>query len=319
MLKDMELHGIYVPVVTPFAQDGTVALDALELLAHSVLAEGAAGLVALGTTGEPAALSPNEKRQVVEVCARACREHGATLIVGAGGSDTRQSAAALDELAGVANAALVPVPPFVRPSADGVLAHFTHLTERSPVPLVIYHIPHRTGQALGAGTLRRLCRMPGVAGAKLATGSVVDQDTVELLGDLPPGVAVLAGEDTFLVPLLALGATGGILASAHLATARFVELLDHWDKGNLAHARPLGHRLAELAQAVFSEPNPTVVKAVLAAEGRIPTPAVRLPLLPASEAAVAQALTCLNALATGNRHRRDEEHPHARRAGNLPT
>ncbi|MYT33746.1 4-hydroxy-tetrahydrodipicolinate synthase [Streptomyces sp. SID8354] len=292
----MELHGIYVPLVTPFAEDGAVALHALEVLARSVLAEGAAGLVALGTTGEPATLSPDEKRQVVKVCARVCREHGARLIVGAGGSDTRQSAAALTELAGLADAALVPVPPFVRPSEDGVLAHFAHLAERSPVPLVIYHIPHRTGQALGAGTLRRLCRMPGVIGAKLATGSVLDHDTVELLGDLPPGVTVLAGEDAFLVPLLALGAAGGILASAHLATAHFVELLDAWDKGNLAHARPLGHRLAELSQSVFSEPNPAVVKAVLAAEGRIPTPAVRLPLLPASEAATTQALARLSAL-----------------------
>ncbi|WP_438490681.1 4-hydroxy-tetrahydrodipicolinate synthase family protein [Streptomyces sp. S186] len=297
MLKGMELHGIYVPLVTPFAEDGAVALDALELLAHSVLAEGAAGLVALGTTGEPAALSPKEKLQVVEVCARVCREHRATLIVGAGGSDTRQSAVALAELAGVADAALVPVPPFVRPSEDGVLAHFAHLAERSPVPLVIYHIPHRTGQALGAGTLRRLCRLPGVIGAKLATGKVLDHDTVELLGDLPPGVAVLAGEDPFLVPLLALGATGGILASAHLATARFVELLDDWETGDLAHGRPLGHRLAELSQAVFAEPNPAVVKAVLAAEGRIPTPSVRLPLLPASETATARALARLGALA----------------------
>lgn len=298
MLKGMELHGIYVPLVTPFAEDGEVALEALESLARSVLAEGAAGLVALGTTGEPATLSPKEKWEVVEVCARVCREHGARLIVGAGGSDTRQSAAALEELAQVADAALVPVPPFVRPSQDGVLAHFAHLTERSPVPLVIYHIPYRTGQPLGAGTLRRLGRMPGIVGAKLATGSV-DEDTVELLGDLPPDFAVLAGEDAFLAPLLALGATGGILASAHLATAHFVELLNDWDKGSLVPARALGHRLAALARAVFAEPNPAVVKAVLAAQGRIPTPAVRLPLLPASETATARALACLDALSEG--------------------
>ncbi|WP_229852851.1 dihydrodipicolinate synthase family protein [Streptomyces albospinus] len=296
MLKAMELHGIYVPLVTPFAEDGTVALEALESLARSVLAEGASGLVALGTTGEPAALSPEEKREVVEVCARVCRERGATLIVGAGGSDTGQSAVALQELAGVADAALVPVPPFVRPSEEGVLAHFAHLAERSPVPLMTYHIPYRTGQALGVNALRRLGRLPGVVGVKLAMGAV-DQDTVELLGDLPPGFAVLAGEDAFLAPLLALGAAGGILASAHLATGHYVELVDAWQKGNVAHARPLGHRLASLARAVFSEPNPTVVKAVLAAEGRIPTAAVRLPLLPASETAVAQALSCLGAVA----------------------
>ncbi|MFE6686291.1 dihydrodipicolinate synthase family protein [Streptomyces sp. NPDC057743] len=152
-----------------------------------------------------------------------------------------------------------------------------------------------TGQPLGARTLRQLALMRGVVGAKLATGSV-DQDAVELLGYLPPDFAVPAWEDAFPAPLLALGAAGGVLATGHLATPCFVELLDDWDKGNVEFARPLGHRLATLAQAVFSEPNPAVVKAVLAAQGRIPTPAVRLPLLPASEAATARALDCLAAL-----------------------
>jgi 4-hydroxy-tetrahydrodipicolinate synthase len=291
----MNLRGIYVPLVTPFETDGTVALNALEELARSVLAEGAAGLVALGTTGEPALLSAREKSDVVAVCARVCRELGMPLVVGAGSSATDRSARELEELAGIADAALVPTPPFVRPSREGVLAHFTYLAESSQLPLIVYDVPYRTGCALDAETLRALGRLPGVIGVKFAHG-MVDQDAVDLLNDPPPGFAVLAGDDVFLAPLLGMGAAGGILASAHLATVRFVELFDAWDKGDLPRARALGHALARVSRTVFAEPNPAVVKAVLAAHGRIPSASVRLPLLPASGEALAGSLSALSML-----------------------
>ncbi|MFJ1702341.1 dihydrodipicolinate synthase family protein [Kitasatospora sp. NPDC088346] len=288
----MELHGIHIPLVTPFAADGSVALDALEALAHRLLDAGAAGLVVLGTTGEPATLSAAEKHSVTAVVGGVCRARGAVLTVGAGSADTAATAGALAALDGVADAALVTVPAFVRPGEAGVIAHFAHLAEHSPVPLVVYHIPYRTGQQLGAATLRRIGELPGVAGLKLATGAV-DTDTVELLADVPPGFAVLAGDDLLVSPLLALGGAGGILASAHLATERFVALERAWRSGDAATARELGHRLAALSAAVFTEPNPTVVKGVLHALGQIPTPDVRLPLLPAGKEAVGAALAAL--------------------------
>lgn len=285
------LGGIHVPLVTPFTPDGRIALEALEGLAHTVLDAGAAGLVALGTTGEPATLTPEEKAAVVEVCARVCRERRVMLTVGAGSSDTLGSAAALAELARrpEVTGALVTVPYFTRPSQAGVLAHFTRLAAAAPVPLILYHVPYRTGRLLDSATLRALARLPGVAGIKYATGGV-DQEAVELLGDLPEGFAVLAGDDVFASPLLALGAAGAVLASAHLATERFVELAAAWRDGHLARARELGHRLAALSAAVFAEPNPTVVKGALYALGRIPAPDVRLPLLPAERTSVDAAL-----------------------------
>jgi 4-hydroxy-tetrahydrodipicolinate synthase len=288
------MHGIYVPLVTPFEPDGSVASAALDELARSVLAEGAAGLVALGTTGEPALLTAQEKSDVLVVCGRVCRELGAPLIVGAGSGATEASAHELQELSGLADAALVPTPPFVRPSREGVLAHFTHLAERSPVPLIVYDVPNRTACALDAQTLHAVGRLPTVIGAKFAHG-VVNQDAVELLNDAPPGFAVLAGDDVFLGPLLSLGAAGGILASAHLATARFVEFFEAWENGDLARARVLGHALTRVSQAAFAEPNPAVVKAVLAAQGRIPSASVRLPLMAASEAAIENAFAALSA------------------------
>jgi 4-hydroxy-tetrahydrodipicolinate synthase len=272
----MMLTGVYVPLITPFDATGGVALDALEALTHEVLDAGAAGVVALGTTAEPAALSGAEQLAVVEVTSRVCRERSAPLIVGA------DSCAALDTLRRRPEvvAALSLVPPFTRPGEAGVLAYFAELAAASPVPLVVYHVPYRTGQHLSADALRRLADVPGVVGIKYAVGGI-DAETVALLSDPPNRFAVLGGDDTFISPLLALGAHGGILASAHAATAQFVELVDTWRTGDVARARSLGHRLSVLSTALFAGPNPTVIKAVLHACGRIPTAAVRLPLLPA--------------------------------------
>ncbi|MGW0390626.1 dihydrodipicolinate synthase family protein [Streptomyces sp. NPDC003042] len=294
---DLDLGGIHVPLVTPFARGGDIAAEALEALAHEVLDAGAAGIVALGTTAETATLDEDERDLVTRICAGVCRERGVPLTVGAGASGTRAAEAALGRLARwpEARAALVTVPPFVRPTAAGVLAHFARLAEVSPVPLIVYHVPYRTGQSLDAAALRALGSLAGVAAVKYAGGGI-DQDAVTLLGDLPDGFAVLAGDDAYLSPLLALGAVGGILASAHLATERFVELAAAWRAGDVPRARALGHTLARVSAAAFAEPNPAVVKGVLHAQGRIPTPDVRLPLLPASGTAVRETLRRLSAL-----------------------
>jgi 4-hydroxy-tetrahydrodipicolinate synthase len=271
----MTFSGVFVPLVTPFDAGGAVDLAALTGLARGVLADGATGLVALGTTGEPSALSDGERQAVVEVVAGVCREHGAPLVVGAGP-------------AAGADAVLSVVPPFVRPGEAGVIAHFAALAAASPVPLIVYHVPYRTGQSLSAGALRELAAIDGVAGVKLAVGGI-DTATIELMADPPPGFAVLGGEDAVISPLLALGAAGGILASAHVATGEFAALVTAWRDGDLGRARALGHRLAALSIALFAEPNPAVIKGVLHARGRIATPAVRLPLLPAAPESVRAA------------------------------
>lgn len=294
---------ILVPLITPFGADGRVATAALEGLAHDVLRDGAAGLVALGTTGEPGALDEDERAEVVAVAGRVCREYGARFVVGVSASDTRRASRELAALAALPvppDAALVTVPSYTRPGEAGVLAHFRALASTGPVPLLVYHIPYRTGQSLSAATLLELASIEGVAGVKYATGGI-DAEAVALLAAVDargPGgdggrdrFEVLAGDDLFAPALLALGAHGGVLASAHLATGHWVELAGTGDRG-------LGHRLATLAAALFREPNPTVLKAVLHAQGRIPTPQVRLPLLPASRGAVDGALRAVRRLVT---------------------
>jgi 4-hydroxy-tetrahydrodipicolinate synthase len=291
MTSDLQLTGVYVPLVTPFGPDGGLDPDALERLGHEALGQGAAGLVALGTTAEAATLTERERTAVIEVCARVCRERRAPLLVGAGGNDTARAAAAVAELRRWPEvvAALSVVPYYTRPSEEGVLRHFQALARQSPVPLVVYNIPYRTGRTLSSATLRRLAATPNIAGTKHAVGGI-DQDTVDLMLDPPAGFAVLGGDDLYAFPLLCLGAAGGILASAHLATGLFAALVEQALDGGLHKARELAARLHPLVMALFAEPNPAVIKGALHALGRIPTPDLRLPLTAASQAAVERAL-----------------------------
>jgi 4-hydroxy-tetrahydrodipicolinate synthase len=293
----LTLSGLYLPLITPFTSAGDVDVPALEALAHRVLTDGADGIVALGTTAEAAALSEDERTLVLDICARVCRDHSATLIAGTGGNDTHRTAEALAGLDSwpEVQAALVVVPYYTRPGEQGVLAHFRTLAAVSPVPLVVYNIPYRTGQAVSWPTLRQIAAMPSVAGVKHAVGGI-DADTVAMLAGRPGGFSVLAGDDVYAPAMLALGASGAILASAHVATAAFARLVRAWQAGDVAAARPLGHRLTPLAAALFAEPNPTVIKAVLHRTGEISSPAVRLPLLAAQRGSADTALALAGAL-----------------------
>ncbi len=128
------LEGVYVALVTPFASDGSVALDAVERLCHESLEAGCAGIVALGTTGESPALDADEQRAVVDACARVCDERGAQLIVGAGTNSTAKTIAAVEALAGTPAlaATLIVVPYYVRPSEAGIVAHLQAVAAASP-------------------------------------------------------------------------------------------------------------------------------------------------------------------------------------------
>lgn len=284
----MTLTGLFVPLITPFDGSGRVAAFALETLAHSIVDAGASGLVALGTTSETAALTEAERRSVVEAVGAVCRERSVPLLVGA------DSSAALAALAGRPEvvAALTVVPPFVRPGEAGVVAYFRALASASPVPLVAYDVPARTGQWLSAAGLRELAAIPGVVGVKHAPGGIT-ADTVTLLADLPPDFAVLGGDDVFLGPMLAMGAVGAITASAHCATSAYARLVEAWRIGAADEARALGGVLSRLSAALFAAPSPTVIKGILRAEGRIPSAAVRLPLLAADPSLVVAARECL--------------------------
>lgn len=296
MSSDLILRGVYVPLITPFDEAGAVATDAIGALIEEYVAQGATGIVALGTTGESAALNADEKAAVVATCSQVCAELRVSLIVGTGTNNTKSSIEAnvgLADIPGVV-AALGVVPYYVRPSEAGIVEHFKQVAAASPVPIILYNIPYRTGRALGARSVLELAGVRGIAGIKQAVGSI-DTDTLEILRGAPEGFAVLAGDDPFIYPNVLMGAVGAICASAHVATARFVAMVECGIAGKVDEGRVHAEALLPVVQACFVEPNPAVFKGVLHAQGRIPTPNVRLPLLPASLPAIEAALAAIAA------------------------
>jgi 4-hydroxy-tetrahydrodipicolinate synthase len=297
MASSYRPNGLFVPLVTPFAEDGSVDLVALKALAVDALDADATGVVALATTGEPTSLDDAERDAVVSVCASVCADRGGELLVGAGTNDTRTTIARHEALAQVpaVRASLAVVPYYVRPSEAAVVAHFRAVAARSPVPLIVYNIPYRTGRGLGAEALIELAETDDVAGVKQAVGAL-DLDTLALLAETKDRFAVLGGDDHFLLPTVLMGGTGAISAPSNVCTDRFATMLALGAAGEVAEARRHAEALLPLITALFAEPSPAVVKALLHAEGRIATPDVRMPLTPASREAVSRAQEAMRAI-----------------------
>lgn len=282
-----DLSGLWVPIVTPFDEAGEIDQDALATLAGRLLADGGAGLVALGTTGEPATLTPGERRRVVETCGEACRDAGRGLIVGAGTNSTRGTIDEIERLTtGVdATAVLIVVPYYTRPSEAAIVEHFAAVAEASPLPVVAYNVPYRTGRGLGSSALLELAGHERIIGLKQAVGGL-DVDTLEVLAASPDGFQVLAGDDAFIAPTMLLGGVGAIAAAAHLCTPLFAELVEVAGAGDVVRTAELAHTLLPVVTAGFAEPNPAVWKGALHRAGELPAPELRRPMTPASNSAV---------------------------------
>jgi 4-hydroxy-tetrahydrodipicolinate synthase len=286
------MHGIHVPLVTPFAANGTVDVPSLERLAHHVLEQGAAGVVALGTTGEGPLLTDDERRTVIEVCRRISDAHGTPLTVGAGTIGTDESTRQAKDRADAADLLLVLVPYYLRPSDEGVVEHFAAIGAATGVPLIVYNVPYRTGKALRVETLLALLATDHVAGMKHCAGSI-DADTLTLLAQ---GTNVLGGDDAFLYPMLQLGAAGGVVATANVAPAALSRMAEAVRAGDVDPARNLHNALLPLTRALFAEPSPSVIKAVLAELGLIDHAFVRAPLRAPAPSSVGAAMDALTGL-----------------------
>jgi 4-hydroxy-tetrahydrodipicolinate synthase len=295
MTSDLDLRGVWVPLITPFDEQGLVDIKAIERLCRDYSLAGVSGIVALGTTGEASSLDAGEKQEVIDAVVRACSAAGTRVIVGTGSNNTDgtiRATAALAESPAVVGA-LVVVPYYVRPSVEGIVAHMQKVAEASPVPLIIYNIPSRTGRDLGAAGLLELAAFPNIAGVKQAVAAL-DADTLEVLADAPDGFSVLGGEDTLLFPLMCMGAVGTISAAAHLCTERFVAMIECGLAGKIEDGRAHAEALLPVIRAAYTDPNPAIFKGVLHAEGRIASPDVRLPLTNGSAENIAR---CLDAVA----------------------
>ena len=291
MASDLDLRGVWIPLITPFDAQGAVDVGAIERLCHEYSAAGVSGIVALGTTGEASSLDADEKHAVIDAVVRACTAAHTRVLVGTGSNNTEttvRATAALADTPGVVGA-LVVVPYYVRPSVAGIVAHFRAVAAASPVPVIAYNVPSRTGRDIGAAGLLELAQVPNIAGVKQAVATL-DADTLQVLANAPDGFGMLGGEDTLLFPLMCMGAVGTISAAAHLCTERFVAMIECGLAGKIEDGRAHAEALLPVVRAAYVDPNPAIFKGVLHAQGRIATPDVRLPLTNGSAEAVRNCL-----------------------------
>ncbi len=289
----LRIQGTYTALVTPFRDEAEQPIDwdAFDGLLEAQIAGGVSGVVPCGTTGESPTLSHEEHAQVVE--RTVSRVKGRVQVIAGTGSNSTREAIALSQHAARAgaDAVMVVVPYYNRPTQEGLYRHFVEVAKSVRVPLVIYNIPARTGQDLAPETFARIAETaPNVVAIKEATGNVLRaQKIVQTMGSR---VTVLSGDDALTLPMIAVGAKGVISVTSNLLPAETVRATRLALDGGAEEARRAHLALLPVHEAMFIEASPAPIKAALAMR-RLSADVVRPPLAPCTEAtrkAVAGAL-----------------------------
>jgi 4-hydroxy-tetrahydrodipicolinate synthase len=285
MTTHQRIAGLWLPLITPF-NDGQLDEPSLTRLVRHYAAEPVDGLILAATTGEGLMLDETETERLVAITA-GTRDRALPIFLGISGADTRKVAAAIARSASwPIEGYLIPCPYYVRPPQEGLYRHFAALAGATDKPIIVYNIPYRTGVNLANATLLRLAELPNIVGVK---DCCVDQaQSFDLMRARPPGFAVLTGEDALFYGAIAHGADGGILAAAHVETARFAAVRNALVAGRREEALRDWHDLVDLARLLFAEPNPAPIKHWLWRAGLIDSPEVRLPMTQVSDALAAR-------------------------------
>jgi 4-hydroxy-tetrahydrodipicolinate synthase len=277
----LRLHGVWLPLVTPF-KDGKLDEKSLAALVRHYVDTPIDGLVLAATTGEALTLEADELERLVFIAAEAATRQ-LPICLGLSGSDTRRLVRTLDETgAWPVDGYLISCPYYSRPSQDGLRRHFGAAAEASAKPIVLYNIPYRTGVNMSNETLLRLAALDAIVGIK---DCCADQSqSAELLRTRPAGFSVMTGDDALFFSAIAHGAAGGILASAHVDPEGFAEVQADLLAGDREGALRRWAGLAEIVGLLFAEPSPAPVKYWLWREGLLASPEVRLPMTEVSAA-----------------------------------
>ena len=267
-------EGIHTAIITPF-RDGQVDEEALRSLVERQIEAGIDGLVPCGSTGESATLSHLEHRRVVEIVIETAA--GRVPVIAGTGSNSTREAIELTMHAKEAGAqgALLLSPYYNKPTQEGIYAHYAAVAEETRFPTIIYNIPGRTASNISAETVGRLARLENIVGIKEASGDL-DQ-MAHIIAGSPADFAVLSGDDSLTLPLLALGGKGVISTSANIARESMCDLVRRFRAGDLSGAQKIHYRLLPLFDALFCETNPIPLKAAIAALGWC-SDEIRLPL-----------------------------------------
>ncbi len=273
-----KFKGLGIALVTPFKADGSIDYDALLRLVEYQIKNGADFLCIMGTTAETPCLSLEEKAQLKKLLVE--RVAGRVpLLMGCGGNNT---AAVVNELKtgdwqGV-DGVLSVCPYYNKPSQEGLYQHFKTIAEASPVPVVLYNVPGRTGVNMTAETTLRLARdFQNIVAIKEASGDITQMD--DIIKNKPSHFDVISGDDGITFPLITLGAVGVISVIGNALPAEFSRMVRLALNGDYESARNIHHKFAELFKLLFVDGNPAGVKAMLHAMGMIENQ-LRLPLVP---------------------------------------
>jgi 4-hydroxy-tetrahydrodipicolinate synthase len=276
------LHGLWLPLVTPFRNGELDETSLRRLVAH--YASGPIdGLILAATSGEGLALSTSELERLVNVVREEldARRRFLPICLGMAGAVTRMMQEVLDKTAAwPIDGYLISSPYYVRPSQRGLLAHFTTLADHASWPILLYNIPYRASVGLANETLLRLAEHPNIVGMK-DCGADRAQSR-ELLRARPAGFRILTGEDAEYFDALDDGADGAILLSAHVETESFAEVFAQMKAGNREAALAAWQDVAELTRMLFAEPSPAPAKHWLARTGLISSAEVRSPMVEVS-------------------------------------
>lgn len=287
------LSGVFTALITPFTDSGELDEFALRRLVRRQLEGGVAGVVPCGTTGEAVTLDEDEHERVVAVVAEEARRASrpVRVIAGCGTNDTRKSAklARRSGKAG-ADALLVVTPYYNKPTPKGLIEHFKAVADAGELSVVLYNVPGRTGVNMMPETVLRLAEDPRFVAVKEASGSL--EQACEILRSRPEGFAVLSGEDSLALPMVACGGDGVIAVVSNEAPRSFSELIAAGLAGDRQRASALQAKLFPLMRANFRESNPIPAKWAMErlglCGGRLRLPLV--PLSPSHHAAVEEAL-----------------------------
>ncbi|HVD01880.1 MAG TPA: 4-hydroxy-tetrahydrodipicolinate synthase [Candidatus Dormibacteraeota bacterium] len=282
MSTERGIGRLLTAMVTPFKEDGALDLEAAQRLAQLLVDNGSDGVVVFGTTGEAPALDDEEKIALLRAVKRALPNH--TVMAGTGTNDTRHSQEMTHRAVEAgADAILAVVPYYNKPPQEGIYRHFKAIAEAaSGTPVVMYNIQGRTGVNMTAATTLRCAEIRGVVGVKEASGDI-DQMGLVCAGK-PEGFRVWSGDDSFTLPLLAVGGYGVICVVSHIAGPAMKAMIEAFLRGETEKARQIHGRLLPVIRALMTTAsNPIPIKQVVNRLG-FPAGPFRLPLAPLPDA-----------------------------------
>ena len=276
----MKFEGTYVAMVTPFTNDLEIDEEGFRSNINYLIDKGVTGLVGAGTTGESATVSHEEHQRIIDILVD--EVNGRVETIAGTGSNATSEALSLTQYAydAGADSALLITPYYNKPQQHAMVQHYSTIADAVDIPLILYNVPSRTGINMDVETIVELAKVDGIDAVKEASGSIDKvSDIYKALTHegIEDDFCILSGEDSLTLPLMAVGATGVISASANVDAKRMVLMVDSILNDDYTRAMELHYEMVELIRALFIESNPVPVKTAMNLMG-LPSGPLRQPL-----------------------------------------